>query len=93
MNPTARPHRSDEYVWREVNGEVYVLGAQGSVLRVFNGTGSAIWKLCDGTLTVDEIAARIGAEFAAPADVVQRDVQEFLDELVTAKIVHEESTP
>ena len=93
MNSTAHPLRSDEYVWREVNGEVYVLGAQGSVLRVFNGTGSAIWKLCDGTLSVDDIVARVVAEFAAEPDVVRADVREFLDELAAAKIVHEQPAP
>lgn len=93
MNSTAHPLRSDEYVWREVNGEVYVLGAQGAVLRVFNGTGSAIWKLCDGTLSVDDIVSRIVAEFEAEPDVVRTDVHEFLDELASAKIVHDHSTP
>jgi hypothetical protein len=52
--------------------------------------GSRVWELCDGSLTVAEIAARIHEEFDAPIGVIESDVlelvREFCDEeLVTPK--------
>lgn len=42
---------------------------------------SRIWQLLKAPCEFEEIANRIAAEFAAPRDVVERDVEEFLHSL------------
>jgi hypothetical protein len=43
--------------------------------------GARIWDLCDGSLTIEEIAARLAAEYDAPEDEIVADVRELVREL------------
>ena len=44
-------------------------------------TAVAVLKLCDGQRTVEDIAASLAQEYAAPVDVIQKDVLELLQGL------------
>ena len=44
-------------------------------------TAVAVLKLCDGQRTVEDIAATLAQEYAAPVDVIQKDVLELLQGL------------
>ena len=44
-------------------------------------TAVAVLKLCDGKRTVEEIAEALAKEYAAPADVIRKDVLELLQGL------------
>jgi pyrroloquinoline quinone biosynthesis protein D len=44
-------------------------------------TAVAVLKLCDGKRTVEEIAKALAAEYAAPVEVIQVDIQELLQGL------------
>ena len=87
MNATWLPKRNDQFVWREVEGGVYVLGHEGAMLRVLNATGALIWTLCDGTHAVEDICARLTEEFDVSPPDARRDVQEFLDELCQTGLI------
>lgn len=52
----------------------------GGTMMALNLVGSEIWKICDG-LTVEEIAARLHAQFEVEEDILREDVRFFLDEL------------
>jgi pyrroloquinoline quinone biosynthesis protein D len=39
-----------------------------------------ILKLCDGNRTIAEIAAQLAKDYAAPAETIQTDVLEFVQE-------------
>ena len=42
------------------------------------GTAVEILKLCDGERTVSALAARLAEEYAAPVEIIQADVLEFI---------------
>jgi pyrroloquinoline quinone biosynthesis protein D len=44
-------------------------------------TAVAVLQLCDGQRTVEEIAAKLAEEYSAPADVIEADVLELLQDL------------
>jgi pyrroloquinoline quinone biosynthesis protein D len=44
-------------------------------------TAVAVLKLCDGQRTVQEIAASLAAEYAAPVEVISADVLDLLQGL------------
>ena len=44
-------------------------------------TAVAVLKLCDGKRTVEEITEALANEYAAPADVIRKDVLELLQGL------------
>ena len=44
-------------------------------------TAVAVLKLCDGKRTVEEITEALAKDYAAPADVIRKDVLELLQGL------------
>ena len=44
-------------------------------------TAVAVLKLCDGKRTVEEIAEALAKDYAAPVDVIRKDVVELLQGL------------
>jgi len=40
-----------------------------------------VWDLCDGTRTVAQVVETLCAEYEAPAETIEADVQEFLADL------------
>jgi hypothetical protein len=52
-------------------------------VRVINGTGVFIWKLCDGSRDLFSIVADVEKAFDdAPHDLLINQVKEFLDNMV-----------
>lgn len=79
--------RCEDFVWRDIGGEVVILNEKGTQVCLLNKTASSIWMLCDGTKALDEIAAHLRDRFdVCPAEALA-DVQEFADELVGAGLV------
>jgi hypothetical protein len=69
MLPTAR--RSDLIV-RELGDELVVYDRASLRVHRLNRTAAAVWRLCDGTTTVEEMARRLGdASGPLPEDVVR----------------------
>ena len=57
-------------------------------VKVINATGLFIWKQCDGTQNLNEIAAAMQDAFEnAPADQITEDVNEFIEEMVGAGFI------
>jgi len=79
--------RSDELVWRVIDGEVVILTADGHQIHTLNKVGSAIWELADGTRDIKEIVSRICERFAVSFEVAQADVLDFANKLVDKKIL------
>lgn len=57
-----------------------------------DGIGGRVWELCDGDRTVAEVVTLLAAEFDAPEQVIQDDVFELAQELVSAKLMRDESS-
>lgn len=81
------PCRSDEMVWRVIDGEVVILTADGHEIHTLNEVGSAIWALADGTRTIKEIITQICERFEVSPEVAQADVFEFAEQLEAKKIL------
>ena len=54
---------------------------------VLNRTGAAIWRLCDGEKTVDDLVTSIAREYAQPVEQVRLDVEALLTELAGAGLL------
>ena len=83
----SHPRKSEELVWRLIDGEVVILTADGREIHTLNKVGSAIWDLADGTRTIKEIISLICERFEVSFDVAQADVLEFAQELEAKKIL------
>ncbi len=49
-----------------------------------NETGSAIWTLCDGSRTIEQLVAEIASAYQTEQGAVRADVETLLDELTEA---------
>ena len=82
MNPdTTIPVKSDNSVFRIVDGEAVVVDVSGGMVSVINRVGTRIWELVDGSRTVREIAGLIAAEYNIAVQTALEDALGFLQEL------------
>jgi hypothetical protein len=89
MTSSARPRVASNVTRAELtDGEVVVSVPGGRQAVILNAVGDAVLELCDGSLTVAEIAGFLRTSLQVPEDVdVTRDVGAVLDELVRAGLV------
>lgn len=74
--------RKQKLSWRTVGDEVVVLDLERSVYLSLNASGRELWlRLADGAERPQLVAALRDA-FEITADAAERDVAEFLDELI-----------
>ena len=53
-----------------------------------NATGSRIWELLEAGRSVGEILQTLEKEFEASPDHLQAEVEQFLEQLSTEKMIH-----
>ena len=54
---------------------------------ILNATGQAIWQKLNGRKSLKDIVKDLAAEFKAPAKVIEKDVVEFAEKLLTRKML------
>jgi hypothetical protein len=72
---------------RIIDGEAVIVLPESGQVNVLNEVGSRIWELIDGTLSVGGITEAIVAEYDVTAQQAERDVNEFIQELVENKML------
>lgn len=73
-----RPARAEGYSVEELDGELLLFSpASGSVIAL-NQTAALVWNLCDGSRTVEEIAALIAAAYPDAAAEIPGDVADVV---------------
>lgn len=69
-------------------GELHLLRAvPGGASTVLNDTAMAIWDLCDGETSLEEMAWGVAALFDVPGEAASRDVARVIAELDEAGLV------
>ncbi len=64
-----------ECIWRVVDSEGVILPEEGQWLHELNDIGLEIWKMCDGTLSLEKITDKICDEFDVEKEVAEADIQ------------------
>ena len=77
---TLHPKVRDDLAVVELDGEAVVFDERTCDLHYLNPTATVVFGLCDGTGTVDELAADIAAAYGADADQVRRDVAAVVED-------------
>jgi hypothetical protein len=83
---------SPEVVSRRIAGEHLLVPVRSGALQMdylftANEAGSLVFRLLDGRRTADELARAVAAEFEVDESRAQRDVLEFLGELLDAGLI------
>lgn len=85
----AKYRRSPRASWRRIDDSIVVLDdVEGELIR-FNDVGDRIWEELDGRRSVSDLVKLLGAEFDAPAGVLEKDIAGFLRRLAEMELVEE----
>jgi hypothetical protein len=76
----------------ELDENVAVYDDVGQLLILLNSSAGSVWKLCDGSTTVNEIVEALGETYPDEAAVIGDDVRETLRKLAEMGLVSEGPT-
>lgn len=82
LRASSVPHKSERIAARSVDGKAVVVVLDARKLHTLNPVGTRVFELCDGTRSVQAIAACIADEFEVDAGTAERDALAFLSELL-----------
>ena len=81
------PVRRTDVQLVDEDGRSVLIDDREGVTHVLNPTARAIWELCDGTTTLDELVDAICQVFSVQHGVALRDVAAVLAQLEDAGLV------
>lgn len=87
FNDGMKIKRSDEAVWRIIDGEIVLLCPGQMMLHALTGCGSRVWELIEEETTLTEIVRRICDEYEVEPQTAREDVIEFIHKLEAIKLV------
>lgn len=79
--------KAKDAAWRVVDGEAVIVSPKDSNVTILNETGTFIWKLIDGSFGIEQIATALAEEFEVPPEQANKDVNEFIEDMVNKKLV------
>ncbi|GAB4272624.1 MAG: hypothetical protein Kow0080_19290 [Candidatus Promineifilaceae bacterium] len=77
-----RPKPVSGFTIEELDGELLLFHPLSQKILRTNKTGALVWQLCDGTRTVNELAALLAAAFPDGGDGLRADVAEIVQAFV-----------
>ena len=86
-NNAMKVRRSDDAVWRVIDGEVVVLIPEEAALHALTGCGSRVWELIEEETAISEIIQRICAEYEVEPQRAREEVTEYVHKLEAMKLV------
>jgi hypothetical protein len=76
-----------ELVWRNIDGEAFLMTEDGKKVHMLNKVGTLIWQCADGSIPVNGIIDRIIERFEVDEETARSDCLEFIEELMDMKII------
>lgn len=93
----ARLKRRDDAICHPVANELVVWDARRDTAVSLNLSAAAVWDLCDGTLTQEDITAELAELVGCDPEMLRADVEKTVQELMTLDLIEElldgEETP
>ena len=89
MSSRTRLQRRQNILKQEAAGTVVLLNMDDGRYFALDGVGGRVWDLCDGSRTLSEIAAILAEEYEAPAETIERDLAELINDLTNEDLVGE----
>lgn len=83
----ARPRQMPDVTASDLDDELVLYNLRTDQVHVLNATAAAIWELCDGSLSVREIADVLAEACRVPLARVEPDVQNMLAEFHAAGLI------
>jgi hypothetical protein len=73
-----RPQVRPDVLSTEIDGEIVVFDAPSDTVLKMNPSATTVWACCDGSATIDEIAADIAEVYGVDQAVVRAQVADLV---------------
>jgi len=73
--------RSSEIVWQELDGQALLVHARTGARWTLNAAALAVWKLCDGSRTVESLAKALAASTRRSLGECREELDRFAQAL------------
>ncbi len=90
-NFDGRPRRQEQIVVQKGLQDALLFNMDDGSYYALNEVGNRIWELCDGTHGVAQMVCIVAKEYGTPAEIVETDILELLDDLRSKKLIVESS--
>lgn len=87
LSLTGKPTRRADVWLRQAGDENALFDPQNGSVHMLNETALAIWELCDGETSPDEMVDAVVTLFGMHQDVVEEDVKRILGEFEHAGLL------
>ncbi len=84
---SSRPVRREGADAVALDDNVALYDDVGQLLIMLNSSAAAIWELCDGTTTLDDMMRELAERHEADADVIGQDVRQTVCKLAELGLV------
>ena len=88
-NLGGRPRRQEQIIAQKGSQEVLLFNMDDGSYYALNEVGNRIWELCDGRHGMEEMVCVLAKEYNAPAEMIEADIREVLEDLRTRNLVVE----
>lgn len=86
VNANTVVQRSDDLLFSDLDNETVMMDIEKGDYYGLDDIGSRIWTLAENPISVGEICAKLGEEYAVDADTCAADVLPFIDKLLEHKV-------
>jgi hypothetical protein len=90
-NFDGRPRRQQQIIAQKGSDEVLLFNMDDGSYYALNEVGNRIWELCDGRHGMAEMVGVLAKEYNAPAEMIQTDILEVLEDLLSKNLIAESS--
>ncbi|MHB8499319.1 MAG: PqqD family protein [Candidatus Acidiferrales bacterium] len=83
------PKRQEQIIVQKGSKDVLLFNMDDGSYYALNEVGNRIWELCDGTHGVAQLVSTLAKEYDAPAEIIETDILEVLDDLRSKNLIVE----
>jgi len=83
------PRRQAQVIAQKGSEEVLLFNMDDGSYYALNEVGNRIWELCDGRHEVAQLVSQLAKEYDAPAEIIEGDILEVLDDLRSRNLIVE----
>ncbi len=81
------PQKKEGFIWREMDGETFILSETGKKIITMNKLASFIWQQCDGKQDLGQILDKILDRFEVDKIRAKNDLTELINEMLSQQMI------
>jgi hypothetical protein len=93
MTVAATYQQNPRTAGRIIDGTAFVVTPDDNRLHTLNGTGTFVWSLAEGPVTLDQVAGALAARYEVDGARARVDAEQFLGDLTSRGILTTKDAP